>query len=143
MELTQTDNMIIDKQRMLNLRQFASSVGDIYVFGSFVDDPETAGDLDLAVFEEDASSSSFMQSVIAVALLNLWQVDVSYASPWFLQDPKAEGYIAKFVVNQSGQVIEDSGKDQETPFAGRDFFHNATPLGPWVDKWLTEYKDEE
>ena len=112
---------------------FAEQHHYAFIFGSSLENLQTANDLDIAIFNnqeitEDNPIFDFLddmqdqleEDMYALAQNSGKTVDTSYA-----ESPNHEGYIGKFIVNPQGEILHD---EYDTPFAGKDFFHNATPI---------------
>ena len=96
----------------------------VRLFGSSLQGNRTS-DIDLAVIDREVTKG-FLRDINKIAWETGRIVDVSFAG--YPVGQGVGGYIGKYVVNADGCVLEDTSRDEFTPYAPEDFFGWVEPV---------------
>ncbi len=96
----------------------------VRLFGSSLQGNRTSN-IDLAVIDREVTKG-FLRDINKIARETGRVVDVSFAGYPIGQG--VGGYIGKYVVNADGCVLEDTSRDEFTPYASEDFFGWVEPV---------------
>jgi len=103
---------------------FVRKYPHVRLFGSSLEGNRTS-DIDLAVIDHEINVG-FLKDIRKVARETGRIVDVSFAGYPIGQG--VGGYIGKYVVDADGRVLEDTSRDEYTPYASEDFFGWVEPV---------------